>query len=347
MGARPPFKTGESYNTQLSPLDEMAFRQWVKQNGIPFDPNAASSDYDMRGFYQGMQNQNPMARSAVNETDGKLHYSDYYKTPSHQSFSRESQWADPNTPQWINGSQLAAPNGRIVFDETPKPDSPFRRGGAVMPLTKSASPTAFKSNIKAEMASGRPQKQALAIAFRVQRDAKRKKMAKGGRVKGYAPGGVASPPFTVRSEARDLQRAGAGMINSPVAGRTDRLPMGVKPSSYIVPADVVSGLGQGNSSAGANALSRMFKMGPYGSGMAKPPGARRGFADGGDVAAPGDAPTVPIMAAGGEFVVDPATVASIGGGDIEKGHAILDSMVAQTRKKTIKTLRKLPKPRQR
>src|SRR5712675_1393891 len=39
-----------SYNTQLAPLDEMAFRGWLKKNNVPFDPNAAGTDYDMRGF---------------------------------------------------------------------------------------------------------------------------------------------------------------------------------------------------------------------------------------------------------------------------------------------------------
>ena len=40
-----------------------------------------------------------------------------------------------------------------------------------MPLKKSASKAAFKSNIKAEMKSGKPVKQAVAIAYSVQRKA--------------------------------------------------------------------------------------------------------------------------------------------------------------------------------
>jgi len=40
-----------------------------------------------------------------------------------------------------------------------------------MPLVKSASPAAFRKNIKAEMASGKPQKQAIAVAYDVQRRA--------------------------------------------------------------------------------------------------------------------------------------------------------------------------------
>lgn len=48
-----------------------------------------------------------------------------------------------------------------------------------MPLTKSKSAKAFKENIKAEMAAGKPQKQAVAIAYDVQRRAKK---AEGGNV---------------------------------------------------------------------------------------------------------------------------------------------------------------------
>ena len=43
-----------------------------------------------------------------------------------------------------------------------------------MPLKKSPSPQAFKANLKAEIKAGRPQKQALAIAYSVQRKAKDK-----------------------------------------------------------------------------------------------------------------------------------------------------------------------------
>lgn len=42
-----------------------------------------------------------------------------------------------------------------------------------MPLIKSKSPKAFQSNVKAEVASGKPVKQAVAIAYDVQRRAKK------------------------------------------------------------------------------------------------------------------------------------------------------------------------------
>lgn len=117
MSPRPPFKPGQSYNTQLDPLTELLFRGWVQQNNVPFNPDAPVSDYDMRGFYKAQQQQNPLALSGLNPIDNQMHYPDYWKTPLHQSFSNESQWGTENSPQWVSDSQLAAPNGRVVFDE--------------------------------------------------------------------------------------------------------------------------------------------------------------------------------------------------------------------------------------
>ena len=116
MAERPPFLPG-AYNTSLPFLQEMAFRQWLQSSNVPFNPGTGASDYDMRGFFQAMQQQNPMAQGAVNPNDNRMHYPDYWKTPMHQSFSNESQWAGPGAPQWINDSQLASPSGRIVLDE--------------------------------------------------------------------------------------------------------------------------------------------------------------------------------------------------------------------------------------
>lgn len=44
-----------------------------------------------------------------------------------------------------------------------------------MPLKKSASKEAFRSNVKAEIKAGRPQKQAVAIAYATKREAQKKK----------------------------------------------------------------------------------------------------------------------------------------------------------------------------
>lgn len=44
-----------------------------------------------------------------------------------------------------------------------------------MPLKKSTSKKAFSDNVKAEMAANKPQKQAVAIAYSVKREAAKKK----------------------------------------------------------------------------------------------------------------------------------------------------------------------------
>jgi hypothetical protein len=56
---------------------------------------------------------------------------------------------------------------------------------------------------------------------------------------------------------------------------------------------------------------------------------------------------VDIVAAGGEFIVPPDKVAELGGGDLKRGHDLLDAMVKHIRKTTIKTLKRLPGPKKR
>jgi hypothetical protein len=166
----------------------------------------------------------------------------------------------------------------------------------------------------------------------------------------FAGGGDVKPPWYTISESRNLMRQGA--LHSPVPGRTDALPVTAQKGAYVVPADVVSGLGQGNTMAGTKTLESMFKTGPYGTTMPKmrrpslPTGNRRnrGFADGGEVMM-GEEPGVDIMAAGGEFIVPPEAVAEIGGGDIAHGHDILDAFVKKVRGDTIATMQQLPGPK--
>lgn len=132
--------------------------------------------------------------------------------------------------------------------------------------------------------------------------------------------------------------AHSGPLHSAVPGRTDHLPISVAPNSYVIPADVVSGIGEGNSAAGHKLFSTLLSRGPYGAQM-----PRKHRAAGGSVNHDGQ--PVPIMAAGGEYVVPPEQVAAIGGGDVDKGHKILDAFVLHVRKKTIKTMQKLPGPK--
>ena len=146
----------------------------------------------------------------------------------------------------------------------------------------------------------------------------------------------------------------SGPIHSPVAGRTDHLPMHVKSGSYVIPADIIGAMGEGNTMAGFKIARRMFSTKPYSqddhpysksevpyNGSAGPYGAKL-KADGG---ATSEAGTVPIVAAGGEYVLAPEDCLSIGRGNIDHGHQILDEFVKNFRQKTIKTLQKLPGPK--
>lgn len=105
-----------NYLTQLLPQQEGAFQQWVKQNGVPFDPSP-TADYDMRGFYQALQNGDSSARTGINQNDNRLHFTDQFKTPYHESFSAESQYASPDAPRWNELDQLVDSQGRVVYDE--------------------------------------------------------------------------------------------------------------------------------------------------------------------------------------------------------------------------------------
>jgi len=117
---------------------------------------------------------------------------------------------------------------------------------------------------------------------------------------------------------------GHGPLHSAVPGRTDHLPLTVRSDSHVIPADIVSALGEGNTNAGMKIMAHMF-----------PRSMHPDYAKGGNV---------PINAAGGEFVVVPEDVKHHGGGDLKRGHDVLDHFIKATRAKTIKTLRKLPGP---
>ena len=75
------------------------------------------------------------------------------------------------------------------------------------------------------------------------------------------------------------------------------------------------------------------KSGPYGSKIAR---ARGGRAH--------DGHAVPVIVAGGEYVIHPDVVREIGDGDIDTGHKVLDEFVKMHRKKLVKKLRGLPGP---
>jgi hypothetical protein len=110
----------QSKLAKLTPEQESAFTKWLASNKVPFNPTDKFPDYDMRGYY--LAQQKGQAGSAVNPVDKQLHYPDTYKTPYHESFSRESQYATEGAPSW-KGEQLISPSGEIVYETKPKQKS--------------------------------------------------------------------------------------------------------------------------------------------------------------------------------------------------------------------------------
>lgn len=136
-----------------------------------------------------------------------------------------------------------------------------------------------------------------------------------------------------------------GPIHSAVAGRTDHLPMNVPSGSYVIPADIISAMGEGNTMAGFRHMRLIFGGTPY-SGDKEPYGAEGGpYNEPLPGKAEGGAATVPIIAAGGEYVLSPEQVMNVGKGDLDTGHRVLDEFVKRMRAITIKTLKKLPGPK--
>lgn len=248
----------------------------------------------------------------------------------------------------------------------------------VMPLQHGHSRAVFSQNVSEMMHAGHPQKQALAAAYRIARE-----RAAGGRTP-MAFGGMQPPPYFARQEARQMDAPDAGgPIMSEVPGRTDKLPLNPAAGSYVLPADVVSGLGEGNTLAGAKFMNLALSTGPHGAPMPHgrghmtiprppsehaPPAYREpsfggpNFAKGGKATAQPEQPkeTVPIIAAGGEYIIHPDQIAHhplLGGLDpndkdpkhyarsLKRGHAILDAFVKHARAKHIKTLAGLPGPK--
>ncbi len=209
-----------------------------------------------------------------------------------------------------------------------------------MPLIKGSSRPTVSENIRTEIAAGKPQKQAVAIALDV---ARRSKKASGGR--------TAALDIAYDVKRRNRAEGGQvfdGPIVSEVPGRTDEHPMAVAAGSYVLPAEMVSHFGENNTLAG---LAHLKKIGPQ--GIRKLAHAAHGAssvrvkhrARGGRTDTPTGHP-IDINAAGGEMILTPEEVKVVGDGDVMLGHALLDNLVLQNRKKHISTLRKLAPPAQ-
>ena len=90
--------------------------------------------------------------------------------------------------------------------------------------------------------------------------------------------------------------------------------------TYVLTADVVSALGEGNTVNGFKNCNYMFGE-----------------------QVPGNETPTPIVAAGGEYVISPQNILRMFG-DLKTGHEELDRFQVMTRKEAIKTLKNLPGP---
>lgn len=71
-------------------------------------------------------------------------------------------------------------------------------------------------------------------------------------------------PWYMKREASSSVYHPQGLFKGVTGGRTDVLNRAVPAGSYVIPADVVSGLGEGNTMAGANVLDKMMHTLPFG-----------------------------------------------------------------------------------
>lgn len=108
-----------------------------------------------------------------------------------------------------------------------------------------------------------------------------------------------------------------GAVRGKTGGRSDKLPVSVPGGSYVIPADVVAALGEGNSEAGHHWLEKRM-------GKQMKNGGRSG--------------AVPILISDGEFVVPPDAVGRAG------GHDALDQFVTRVRTAYADHLKGLPGP---
>lgn len=180
--------------------------------------------------------------------------------------------------------------------------------------------------------------------------------ANGGTVHRDAGGGTGislsmASPWWTRQEAR---QADSTYLNGSTLGRADSIRTQAPSGSYVLPADVVAGLGEGNSLAGARVMQEILASGPHGTPEVPQTGGRNlphapaprmlGEAKGGSVPDAGSGTPVDVMLSHGELVIAPHAVQRWGRGNIKRGHRLFDSFVLEQRRRNIAKLKSLPPP---
>ncbi len=171
----------------------------------------------------------------------------------------------------------------------------------------------------------------------------------GGGDMGISPG-MASPWWT----KREATGADSGFLHGTTPGRADSIQTTAPAGAYVLPADVIAGLGEGNSLAGARVADAIFSTGPHGIPQSPqrvgrgpprpPPEFREEVKRGGAVKLFNGAGTKPVALSHGEYVISPEYCRWLGNGDVVDAHRKLDQWVLQKRKETIAKMRSLPPP---
>jgi hypothetical protein len=168
--------------------------------------------------------------------------------------------------------------------------------------------------------------------------------------------GMTPRPYAAGGGINPIKSTFTGPIVSKVPGRTDNHFGHVPSGSYVIPADIVSGRGQGNSLAGMDALHKLFRMGQNNSMSTRLPFGGNRLAKGNKFSKGGYdhdkhvGKPVQVRLAGGEIVLAPhhvqETMSRLSGKklSLDEAHKEMDKWVISERKKLRKTLVKLPGP---
>ena len=170
-------------------------------------------------------------------------------------------------------------------------------------------------------------------------------------------------PWWTRSEARDFD---SGLLHGTTPGQADAIKTTAPAGGFVVPAEVVAHLGQGNTLAGSRVMQSILDTGPggmplqrhgTGRGPPRPPELPRSEQEqfkkggpipvfeakerGGEKQKPGE---TPVDLSDGEFYVSPHHVTAWGGGDHERGIRIWNKWTWQKHKEHQASLRKYKGP---
>lgn len=107
-----------------------------------------------------------------------------------------------------------------------------------MPLKHSPSKKAFSENVRTEMEHGKPQDQSLAIAYSVQRKAKKKKMAEGGAIS--ASNEKRPMPEDLHDDKHDAEETKKPHPKAQMAGERSRPKLEPIKHPGMVPSDAFS-----------------------------------------------------------------------------------------------------------